>query len=198
MTEYKAFDHTNNTWYVPENSKPVYVGNCTTVDWEELIRIVEPQTGFISPDTALKNHKLDPLFEQLQDLISRYNLNGAEWITYPNDDFYDDKFNKEFGKFINRPNYHRAWVSRVNPGKTVPYHWDIDFNIPNYIKKGPVERYICVMTKPTLGCCAVIGDTPLYDCNVGDVFMWKDFNMWHGSVNASTKTKYQYNYITYE
>lgn len=196
-TEYKVYDSIKQEWYCPDHDAKVeLVGNCTvSIDWDKVIDEVKDKEGTVLPNLIWDN----PHFEVMRKLYdeSNYIIEASEWINYYPGQDYDEKINKKFGEFVGHPEYARAWISRINPGKTAPWHWDLDDHEAEYMAKGEIVRFVCKMNDPAPGQVTIIGNTALHGGLQGDIYKWPDHRMWHGSVNCGLEPKYQFNYLGY-
>jgi len=196
-TEYKAFDPIKQDWYCPDHdAELIFHGNCgNAINWNEVIDIVKDKEGTVLPNLIWDN----PHFEEMKKLYteSNYIIEASEWINYYPEQDYDISINEKFGEFVGYPKYARAWISRINPGKTAPWHWDLDDKEAEYIEKGDLIRFVCKMNIPAPGQVTIIGNNTIHGGLQGDIYEWPDHRMWHGSVNCGLKPKYQFNYLGY-
>ena len=196
-TQYDVWDSEKKEWYFPDQDAEVkLVGNTgDIINWAQVITNVENLEGTVLPKLIWPN----PHFAKMRDPYenSNYIMDSAEWINYYPGEHYDEILNKAFGKAVGKPRYARAWISRINPGKTAPWHWDLDDGEEAYLKEGKLVRYSCKMSEGVAQ-VAIIGNTALHGGAVGDIHQWPDHRMWHGSVNAGLTPKYQFNYLAYD
>jgi hypothetical protein len=196
-TEYKSWSSETEQWYYPDHDASlIFVGNTKDlIDWNMLIESVKDKEGCILPKLIWPN----PHFDEMKKLYldSNYILESAEWINYYPGIDYDEKINDLFGSFVGCQKCARAWISRINPGKTAPWHWDLDDEESKYLKEGKLLRFVCKMNKDNIGQVTIIGNQVLYNVFPGDVYRWPDHRMWHGSVNCGLTPKYQFNYLGY-
>lgn len=197
-TKYKSWNAEIKEWYYPDHEEsPIYIGNTgNKIDWNTIISSVEEKQGLVLPKLIWPN----PHFEEMKKLYidSNYILDSAEWINYYPDKDYDPVINKMFGDIVNKPRYARAWISRINPGKTAPWHWDLDDQEEEYLINGKLVRYVCKMNEGGIGQVTILGNHAIKNFQQGDIFQWPDHRIWHGSVNCGLTPKYQFNYLAYE
>ena len=177
-------------------SNPVHIGNCSDViDWSAVITQIKdlPPKKFTLPSTP----KSIEMMKMLTDAGYSVNDETIQWINYYPEVHYNININRIFGEFVKHTRYARAWISRVNPGCTVPWHWDVDDNEDAYLTKGTLVRYSCRISPASVGQVTVVGDHALYNDPVGDVYQWADYRQWHGSANSGFVPKYQFNYLGY-
>lgn len=175
---------------------PIYLGNTEDlIDWDVVISKLENKPGVRLPRWDW-NH---PEFLKIKELYetSNYLPDSAEWINYYPEVDYDINVNKLFGEFVGKPQYARAWISRINPGKTAPWHWDIDDFSEQYESAGKLIRYTARINKDGTGQVALVNDYAIVGGKQGDVYQWPDIRAWHGSANVGYTIKYQFNYLAY-
>jgi hypothetical protein len=193
---FESWDSINKTWYSPAGSPLTYLGNTgNLIDWHNIIASIDTLPG---KKVDLINWN-NPLFLKIKEMFqsSNYNMSSAEWINYyPGKDF-SENVNQLFGNFVNHPNVIRSWISKVNPGKTAPWHWDVDDDEEKYLTNGKLVRFSCKIGSSDPAHITVVGDQVLYDNQSGDVYQWPDHRTWHGSANAGLIPKYQFNYLAY-
>ena len=197
MEKYKSWNFKTNEWYVPDHdTPPTLIGNTgDLINWDKVITDLDGKTGMTLPWTDWDN----PLFLPMRNLFidSNYSKFGANWVNYYPGVDYDPNIDELFGKFVGSPRCIRAWISKVLPGCSAPWHWDLDDNEPEYIKHGDLVRYSCRISEPSVGHVTVVGNHALYSGSCGDVYKWTDPHCWHGSINCGLTPKYQYNYLAY-
>ncbi len=198
--EYESWNAKTEEWYYPNHAeKLIFIGNTGNfIDWELVIKEVENKEGIILPNLIWPN----PHFSKIRKMYenSNYNESSAEWINYYSGNYgsdYDEKLEYKFGNFVGKPKSIRAWISRINPGHTAPWHWDLDDGEAEYLAGGDIVRFSCRINPLGVGQVAVVGDNVIHGGIPGDVYQWPDHRMWHGSVNAGLTPKYQYNYLAY-
>jgi hypothetical protein len=187
----------DNVWYEPDHSKPLLcVGNTgNLIDWEKIIDILKDKPGKKLPNIDWDNEQVNGLYALFNQ--SNYIPSSAEWINYyPNID-YDSEIDSIFANIVNKPNIVRAWISKIEPGKTAPWHYDVDDDEESYLSKGELVRYSCKVSEPADGHFTMVGNNSLYNALTGDIYQWPDHRMWHGGANAGFVSKYQYNVLAY-
>jgi hypothetical protein len=196
-TEYDVWDSQKKEWYLPDHDAEIkLVGNTgNAIDWTQVVANIENLEGIVLPKLIWPN----PHFSKMRSMYenSNYIMDSAEWINYYPDQHYDEILNKEFGKTVGKLRYARAWISRINPGKTAPWHWDLDDGEEEYLKEGKLVRYSCKMSEGVAQ-VAIVGNTAIHGGMIGDIHQWPDHRLWHGSVNAGLTPKYQFNYLAYD
>jgi hypothetical protein len=193
---YKSWNFKTNQWYTPPTSPVTYIGNTgTLIDWDNVVNAVSKLPG-----KKVDLFKWDnPLFLEIKKLYdqSSYCNYSAEWINYYPEADFPQSINDLFGNFIKNPNIVRSWISRIDPGKTAPWHWDVDDHEQKYLEKGDLIRYTCKIGPSDPGHITVIGKCVLNQNQSGDTYLWPDHRTWHGSSNSGLTPKYQFNYLAY-
>ena len=175
----------------------ILVGNCANIiDWSAVVNTISklPPKEFTMPTTP----KSAELLKMLTDAGYSVDDRSIHWVNYYPEIDYDPTINTMFGEFVGHTRYARAWISKVNPGNSVPWHWDADDNEDEYLLQGDLVRYSCRINPASAGQVTVVGDHCLYADPIGDVYKWADYNLWHGSVNCGFEPKYQFNYLAYK
>jgi hypothetical protein len=192
---YQSFDSLNQKYYSPDhNIPPTAAGNTSQLlNWLDIIDNLKIKKGKELPEFDKENihyKKMTNLFS------STSNFNNMQWINYYPSIHYDQEIDKLICNFLGHTDYARAWISEVRPGKVVPWHYDFDDNEKEYLTKNKVVRYSIKITEDR-GHISVVGNHLLTGI-LGDVFKWNDHRDWHGSLNCSYVSKFQYNLLAYK
>lgn len=173
-----------------------FVTNCAnTVDWKDVIDGIKDLPGaVVVPDRSkLNSDEYQALFK-LWDSAD-FNLANVKWINYyPQDLCYNvaAKFEEILGvKHI------RSWVSRIDPGYSAPWHYDIDHDEQEYLKLGQLRRFVCYIGEPAPGHISIIEDSCHYLEKEGNIYEWDNYRAWHAGANVGLTPKYQYNFLAY-
>lgn len=177
-----------------------YLGTSNAViNWQELIDSLEKQEpAYVGPSHSRKDN-----IPGVHDVLDKWDTAGyvlqadggtAGWDMFlPNKNF-DIKIVDSFAKFVGMDSYNSAWVSRVNPGMMVPYHWDVHDHEEELIKKGNFKRWHCHMSLPTFGHAFFADNQCFYNQEQGAVYEWDDRRHWHGGINCGLVSKYVFNF----
>ena len=139
---------------------------------------------------------------RFDDIISLWKSAGytsdhIEWINfYPEIHFNScvvDEFAAEVGVTPIR-----AWISCIRPGKSAPWHQDIDDNMDEYLKLGELVRYTCHINEPSHGQLLLIEDEAFYMIPKGTITKWRSYDAWHGSSNCGFKNHYLFHLLGYK
>jgi len=194
--QYKSYNLTSNQWYYPTMDAPKLIGNTgSVISWDSIINSIKDKTGKPVNNRQKWDH---PHRTDMHKMFvkSNYSMFSSEWINYYPGKDYDDSTIEKFGNIVGYSNHVRSWISRVDPGKTAPWHWDIDDNEIEYLAKGKLIRFVCKISKFDLGHVTLIGDGVLTG-GQGDIYCWADHRQWHGSANCGLTSKFQFNYLAW-
>ena len=167
------------------------------IQWIAAINSIKDKTGHVVNYDTFQNNT-NPEYAKIYKLLtdSKVNLSAAEWINYyPGKDF-DQSIVDEFAKIVGLTTL-RAWISKVRPGKFVPYHWDVDENEEEYLKLGTIRRFTCFMVESVPGQVIMIESEYLYNKPAGTIYEWPDYKAWHASINGSLVPKYLFHFLGY-
>jgi hypothetical protein len=126
-----------------------------------------------------------------------YTTEKVEWINYYPDIHFDSSIVEEFSKSVGL-NTIRAWVSCVRPGKSAPWHQDIDDNMEEYLSKGELVRYSVTICDPEHGQFFAIESKPYYMLTKGSLILWDNHLAWHGASNCGFKNHYLFHFLGYK
>jgi len=169
------------------------------INWKAVIEQIESKDGEIRTIGKDFYQNKDGRFNEVLSLwqAAGYNSNKVEWINfYPNTHF-DDIVSEHFAKSIGL-HHARSWISCVRPGKSAPWHQDIDDDIESYQKLGNLERYTCHIGAPSVGQVLVIDKECFYMIPQGTVTKWETYTDWHGASNCGFENHYLYHFLGYK
>lgn len=162
------------------------------IDWLELKESIKGKLGKNSP-TNLPDV---PEIQEMKDNLKNYPADSFEWFNlYPGQDFSNsvvDQFAKQHNLTCCR-----AWISIINPGKTAPWHWDWDANLPEYESKGSVVRY-SVSLGDDIGHVFMCGKTVYYNLEAGTEIKWSNYKEWHGAANFGFTPYRLFHFLGYQ
>lgn len=172
----------------------VFVGNCSMIDWESILETIKDKPGIDSHRYLPKVPEVDEMKQMLKDYLPA----SIEWLNYYPETDFDLDVVKKFGEFVGYKNCVKCWISKINPGKTAPWHWDYDTDLEQYKKKGNLIRFSTKVSKAEFGQVSIVGNTYWYNQNPGDTIRWKSFDNYHAGTNCGLTPKYQFNYLAVE
>jgi hypothetical protein len=174
-----------------------FIGNCQTINWHALIEQIKDQEGDARTYGVDFYQNADGRFNEIINMwqTAGYDKSGTvEWINYYPVRHFDQEFITQFEKYTGTTCL-RAWVSKINPGRYAPYHWDIDDYEEDYIKQGQLVRFTAHPVEPTLGQVLIVEEDVFHNQTIGNVYQWPNHRAWHAGGNCSFKPKYLFNFL---
>jgi|TARA_B100000586_G_C20102995_1_gene425848 hypothetical protein len=169
------------------------VNKCTLIDWNPVLEEIKDNPGLNAPFRLPLDQ---PEVKEMLDDLKDYPPESIEWFNYyPGVDF-NVRVVKEFSDLVNKECV-RAWISKINPGKTAPWHWDYDANEQEYLKKGELVRYHASISKPFPGHVFIVGDQCFYNEPQGTIHEWDDYRSYHAGANCGVGPKFLFNFLGY-
>ena len=174
-----------------------FLGPCNKINWQQLIDSIANQQGEVRTYGVDFYQNKDGRFDEIIRLwkSAKYDKAGTvEWINYYPGKHFDSLVVEQFEQFTNTKCV-KAWVSRINPGKYAPYHWDVDDNEETYLAQGELVRYTAHPTVPVLGQVFILQDHVFHNEAQGNIYKWPTHRAWHAGGNCSFKPKYLFNFL---
>lgn len=178
-----------------------FIGNSNhIVDWQEVIDHLETQQpAYIGPrlDQSLNVIGVGEISKKWKEagLVTVKNGGSVGWDMFSPDINFDRSIIDKFADFVNCA-CTCAWISRVNPGKMVAWHWDVSEDEEKYrALQYPLLRFSCHMNVHEPGQVLVVDDHCIYNEEQGNVYQWPSRESWHGSANFGFKPKYLFNFF---
>lgn len=176
-----------------------FIGNTNQIiNWQEIINDLEKQEpAYIGP--RLEQGNVIGIGEiadkwNKAGLVTVKNGGSVGWDMFSPGINFDKSIIDTFADYVGC-DYTCAWVSRVNPGKMVAWHWDINENEEQYREDGiELLRFSCHMNKHDVGQVLVVEEHCVYNPNQGDTYQWPSRMSWHGSANFGFTPKYLFNF----
>jgi hypothetical protein len=177
-----------------------YFGNCSgIINWNEVVDSLKDQEpAYIGP-----RHKATDNIEGIDEVAILWERLGyktihdggvAGWDMFLPGINFDRSIVKKFIKWTgvtnNGPEY--AWISRINPGKMAPWHWDVTDDEATLSKES--VRFHCHIIPQSPGHSFFVGDSCFYNQQIGDVFKWNNRKLWHAGSNCGITPKYIFNF----
>jgi hypothetical protein len=182
-----------------------FLGLFSQLDWDDVIQSLLKQEGStITTDPSrwnLDNSEYGKILKLWDE--ANFNYNSIKWTNYYPEKHFPSKIDLDVCEYLKLDGVHRSWISRVDPGYYAPWHWDVDDNEYEYLKKGEIKRYSIFITgdnymqESTLGQIFILGNDYLYQCPKGSIFKWNNYKEWHAGINAGLKPKFMYHLIAY-
>lgn len=180
----------------------LYVGNTNNiVNWDEIIKNLD--SGVIRSPSAIWKDKSSfdnsPVAKEYLNILQTwkdagYDIEKVYWTDYYPFNNYTPKVDTAVCKFLDI-SLRRSWISRVDPGRVAPWHYDVEDRISDWQKSGEVVRYTIFIDKPKWGCVFVLEKTPFYNINQGEVYEWNSWNQYHGAASCGGEEQYLYHII---
>jgi hypothetical protein len=159
------------------------------IDWDLIIdNLKDGKVITVDPD---KWDMSNPEYKEMLDLwqSNNFNTSSVRWINYYEQDLGITVAN-QLGIIPVR-----SWISCVEPGYMTGYHYDIDDNEKEYLKRGKLKRYSVFMNKPEVGHLFILGTDYHFNKPQGSVVEWKHYKDWHQGINGSFTNKYMFHLI---
>jgi hypothetical protein len=163
--------------------------------WNEILPVLA--NGEVrSPDTKFYQNK-DGRFDHLIALWTNAGYdksNSVEWINFYPTIHYDNSVTTDFEQYCGHKHI-RSWISKICPGKSAPFHQDIDDNLDEYVAQGELIRYSCFISKPNPGALFILDEKVFHKEPQGNVWQWGHYLDWHAGTNCGFYDKFMYHYI---
>jgi hypothetical protein len=171
--------------------------NSDKIPWTNIIRnLGEGKSKTLDNPDHLYDEKGFSEILSLWKTAGYYENNSAQWINYYPGTNFDDEITRLFSNFVGVDSV-RSWISRVNPGRTAPWHWDADDNISEYEEKGELVRFSCHIGDSEPGHIFILENDIFHHENSGNTYKWDKWNQWHAGINLGWNAKYMYNFLGY-
>ena len=167
---------------------------CSLIEWDPVLEEIKDNPGLNAPfRLPLDEPDVKQMIEDLKD----YPSESIEWFNYyPGADF-NVRVVKEFSDLVNKE-CARARISKINPGKTAPWHWDYDTMEEKYLEKGELVRYHASISKPSPGHVFIVNDKCFYNEPQGTIHEWDDYRSYHAGANCGVEPKFLFNFLGYQ
>jgi hypothetical protein len=169
------------------------------INWDSVIELLSTQEG-VAVTTDPSRWNLDtPGYNEIYSMWKKANFNptAIKWINYYPGKHFDQSIVDTVAESLN-VGVHRSWISRIDPGFFAPWHWDVDDNEAEYLKKGAIYRYSCFIEKPAHGHIFIVGDDYYYNQPQGRLLKWGNYKEWHSGINAGMTPKYMFHLLCYQ
>ena len=183
-----------------------YIGTTKDIiDWDSVVKSVVPRTGDYNSvksvvDRSESNWADNPaLLGSYHEVIGTwknagYDLNNIEWWDYYPGEHFDISVQEKFANIVNADPL-RVFVSEVMPGQMVPYHWDVEDKEEEWLKLGPLVRYLCFMDKPKDGHLLMFDNECFYKAEQHSVYQWDSYKDYHAGVNCGSEPYYLFHFL---
>ena len=194
---------TGNLWTI---SMTKYVGTTENIiDWDAVLEKIVPRTGDYNSvksvvDRSESNWEDDPtLLGSYHEVIgtwkkANYDLNNIEWWDYYPGHHFDTSIQDKFANLVNADPL-RVFISEVMPGQCVPYHWDVEDHEEEWLKIGPLVRYVCFVDKPKFGHVLIVDQQCFYNMDQYRIYQWNNYRDHHAGTNCGTEPYYLFHFL---
>lgn len=175
-----------------------FVGNCShLIDWNDVITtLVDQSPSYVGP----RHREHDPI-EGLSDIAKSWNKAGytiaadggtAGWDMFFPVENFDTSIVTTFSVFAGIEPVN-AWISRVNPGMSAPWHWDANDAEEVYCNTPEMLRFSCHISRPNPGHVFIVDDICFYNQDQGNTYLWTSRKSYHAGGNCGLSPKYLFN-----
>lgn len=168
------------------------------INWASILEEIKNTTGEVRSLNKNFYQNANGEFNEILNLWldAGYDSNKVEWINFYPEKHFSKNIETEFSNEIQVQPI-RSWISCVRPGKSAPWHKDVDDNLESYIKLGNLVRYTCFIDKPNFGQVVMIEKDCYYMVEQGKIVKWPYYMLWHGASNCGFENHYLYHFLGY-
>lgn len=160
-------------------------------NWKDLLSSLQNQKSVpITPDPSIWRMDV-PAYSEILDTWKKANYPQEiiRWENYYPEEHYSTEIDELLCKTLN-VGYRRSWISRIDPGYSAPWHWDVEDDPEDY--EGPL-RYSIFIHDCQPGHIFILGkEDCFYNMKEGQGIKWHRFNEYHIGMNAGLTPKYMY------
>lgn len=160
-------------------------------DWASLVESIKDHEGVpITPDPKIWRMEV-PAYSEIKKTWEEANYPDEmiKWINYYPGVHYTEEIDKLVCDHFNI-GYRRSWISKIEPGYSAPWHWDVEDDPEDY--DGPLRLSIFIQDCSP-GQIFILGkEDCFYNMTAGDGIFWHRFNEYHIGMNAGLEPKYMY------
>ena len=183
-----------------------YIGTTKDIiDWDGVLEKIVSRTGDYNSvksvvDRSESNWEDDPtLLGSYHEVIgtwkkANYDLNNIEWWDYYPGNHFDNDVQDKFAELVNADPL-RVFISEVMPGQCVPYHWDVEDHEEEWLKIGPLVRYVCFVDKPKFGHVLIVDQECFYNAEQHLIYQWNNYRDHHAGTNCGTEPYYLFHFL---
>lgn len=175
------------------------------IDWETVIDSIEQHVGDHNTVTSVVNRSEAEAVGD-QDLLSSYrevigtwenagyDLKQIEWWDYYPGEHFDIEVQRVFERMFNViPR--RVFVSKVMPGRMVPYHWDVEDKEKEWLEEGSLVRYVCFIDEPRFAHVLILEDQAFHNVKRGEIYKWDNYRSHHAGSNGGAGPYYLFHFL---
>ena len=184
---------------------PRYFGNTKdAIDWNEVVTLCQVSTtGDRNTVTSVVDRSEagaeGKLLDSYRDVIGTwenagYNLKDIYWHDYYPGEHFDIEVQNKFAELVNAQPL-RVFVSEVDPGRNVPYHWDVEDKEDEWLKEGKLKRWVCFIDKPRWGSVLILENECFHNIEQGTIVEWDNYRSHHSGTNMGTYKQYLFHFL---
>jgi L-ascorbate metabolism protein UlaG (beta-lactamase superfamily) len=183
---------------------PKYIGKTIGIDWDSIVDICKNNNhGDHNTVTSVVNRSEanaeGPLLKSYREIISTwekagYDLNQIEWWDYYPGEHFDISVQDKFAEIINA-HPRRVFVSKLFPGRNVPYHWDVEDKEEEWLLDGELKRWVCFIDKPRWGSVLILEDKEFHNVEQGTILEWDNYRSHHAGTVVGTDAQYLFHFL---
>jgi len=207
---------------------PIYYGNTENkIDWKTTLDVVRPKKGVYdiynpsleySDDKSKVESAKEKLEWDLQRAIDNgtdlkiiesarkvlgawwdngYTMSQVMWEDFYAGDHFDISVQETFAKIVEATPI-RVMITRLQPGKVAPPHYDVFPDLSPWKDKGRLVRYTCFIDEPEMGHTFSFPKHAYFNEEIGNIYEWEHVHGWHAGANASLRPYYLFHFIGYK
>lgn len=184
---------------------PKYFGNTKdTINWDSVITCcAESTAGDKNTVTSVVDRSEagaeGKLLDSYREVIGTwqdagYDLNDIYWHDYYPGEHFDIEVQNKFSELVNAKPL-RVFVSEVDPGRNVPYHWDVEDKEEEWLKEGKLKRWVCFIDKPRWGSFLILENMCFHNIAQGEVWEWDNYRSHHAGTSVGKDKQYLFHFL---
>jgi hypothetical protein len=182
-----------------------YFGNTNNlIDWNRVVKqCLESTNGDLNTVTTVVDRSEaeaeGELLNSYRGIIDRwqnagYDLKDIYWHDYYPGEHFDIEVQNVFADFV-KAEPRRVFVSEVDPGRNVPYHWDVEDKEQEWLTEGGLTRWVCFIDRPRWGSVLILEDDCFYNVPQGAIYEWDSYRSHHAGTNCGKHKQYLFHFL---
>lgn len=174
------------------------------IEWDPIVKLCMSSTsGDLNTVTSVVDRSESEadgeLLSNYRNIIDTWKNNGYDlkdiyWHDYYPGQHFDTEVQNKFADLVNA-DPRRVFVSAVDPGRCVPYHWDVEDKEKEWLAQGELKRWVCFMDKPRWGSVLVLEDQCFHNVPQGEIWEWDQYSSFHAGTNCGKHTQYLFHFL---
>ena len=184
---------------------PKYIGTTAgIINWDPIIQICkESKTGDLNTGTTVVDRSEaeadGDLLDSYRGIINTwsdagYKLSDIYWYDYYPGVHFDIDVQNKFSNIVNA-DPRRVFISKVDPGRNVPYHWDVEDKEKEWLAQGELKRWVCFIDKPRWGSVLILEDKAFYNVGQGEIWEWDHYRSHHAGTCCGAHSQYLFHFL---